>query len=90
MLSLAGVFKTKRQNVVPIALSQFLQDYPGIKTIRLHLDNDEVGRGAAQGILGGLKDKYNVIDDPPPCGKDVNAFLQLRRGRIQRKEQYER
>lgn len=90
MLSLAGVFKTKRQNVVPVALSQFLQDHPEIRTIRLHLDNDEVGRGAAQGILGGLKGKYEVIDDPPPCGKDVNEFLQLRRRQVQRKEQSER
>lgn len=86
LLSLAGVFKTKRENVVPIALAQFLQDHPQINTLRLHLDNDEVGRGAAQGIIGGLGQKYTVIDDPPPRGKDVNEYLQLRVGLLPRKE----
>ena len=86
MLSLAGVFKTKRENVVPIALAQFLQDHPQVHTLRLHLDNDEVGRGAAQGIIGGLGEKYTVIDDPPPRGKDVNEYLQFRVGLLHRKE----
>ena len=90
LLSLAGVFKTKRENVVPIALEQFLRDHPQIKTLRLHLDNDEVGRGAAQGIIGGLGDKYTVIDEPPPRGKDVNEFLQFRVGLLHRKEMYQR
>ena len=90
MLSLAGVFKTKRENVVPVALSQFLLDHPQITTLRLHLDNDEVGRGAAQGIIGGLGDKYTVIDDPPPRGKDVNEYLQLRVGLLHRKELHQR
>ena len=90
LLSLAGVFKTKRENVVPIALEQFLRDHPQIKTLRLHLDNDEVGRGAAQGIIGGLGDKYTVIDEPPPRGKDVNQFLQFRVGLLHRKEMYQR
>jgi len=88
MLSLAGVFKTKRKNVVPIALAQFLQDHPEVKTLRLHLDNDEVGRGAAEGIVGGLQDNYEVIDDPPPSGKDVNEFLQIQNKRLCRKETY--
>ena len=90
LLSLAGVFKTKRENVVPIALEQFLRDHPQINTLRLHLDNDEVGRGAAQGIIGGLGDKYTVIDEPPPRGKDVNEFLQFRVGLLHRKEMYQR
>ena len=90
LLSLAGVFKTKRENVVPIALEQFLRDHPQIKILRLHLDNDEVGRGAAQGIIGGLGDKYTVIDEPPPRGKDVNEFLQFRVGLLHRKEMYQR
>lgn len=90
LLSLAGVFKTKRENVVPIALAQFLQDHPQINTLRLHLDNDEVGRGAAQGIIGGLGQKYTVIDDPPPKGKDVNEYLQLRVGLLKRKEMNQR
>lgn len=75
-LSLAGVFKQKRQGVVPIALSQYLQDHPGTGTLYLHLDNDEVGRDAAAGIMESLGDRYTVLDKPPPYGKDVNEMLQ--------------
>jgi hypothetical protein len=87
LLSLAGVYKTKRENVVPVSLSRFLTDYPGIKTLRLHLDNDEIGRGAAKGIMDGLKDKYEILDEPPRYGKDVNDALQLRLGLSRQKEE---
>ena len=87
LLSLAGVYKTKRENVVPVSLSRFLTDYPGIKTLRLHLDNDEIGRGAAKGIMGGLKDKYEILDEPPRYGKDVNDALQRRLGLHRQKEE---
>ena len=43
----------------------------------LHLDNDEVGRSAAEGIMLGLSDKYTVLDEPPAYGKDVNEMLQI-------------
>lgn len=75
-LSLAGVFKRKRQGVVPVALSQYLRDHPGTSTLYLHLDNDEVGRDAAVGIMESLGDKYTVLDKPPPYGKDVSEMLQ--------------
>ena len=90
MLSLAGVFQTKREKVVPVALEQFLKDHPQIHTLRLHLDNDKVGRSAAKGIMEGLADRYQVFDDPPPRGKDVNEYLQLRQQSFQRKEKVER
>lgn len=90
MLSLAGVFQTKREKVVPVALEQFLKDHPQIHTLRLHLDNDEVGRSAAKGIVEGLADRYQVFDDPPPRGKDVNDYLQLRQQLFQRKEKVQR
>ena len=90
MLSLAGVFQTKREKVVPVALEQFLKDHPQIHTLRLHLDNDEVGRNAAKGIVEGLADRYKVFDDPPPRGKDVNDYLQLRQQLFQRKEKVQR
>ncbi len=89
MLSLAGVFKTKRKDVVPVALSRFLEDHPQIHTIHLHLDNDDVGRGAAQGIIGGLSEKYTVIDEPPTRGKDFNDQLISRIG-IKNKEGFTR
>ena len=47
-LSLAGVFRIKRENVVPVALSRFLDDHPSVRKIHLHLDNDAVGRGAVK------------------------------------------
>ena len=86
-LSLAGVFKTKRKDVVPVALSRFLKEHPSINTLHLHLDNDEVGRGAAQGIMNGLSEHYKVLDEPPASGKDVNEELMLRVGAIKKKEE---
>ena len=90
LLSLAGVFQTKRKDVVPVALNKFLEEHPSIRTLHLHLDNDEVGRGAAQGIMGGLSDQYNVLDEPPARGKDVNEELMLRVGACKKKEEWER
>ena len=76
LLSLAGVFKQKREKVVPVALAQFLADHPSVKTVCLHLDNDEIGRSAAKGIIEGLSDQpYEVINQPPSRGKDVNDQL---------------
>jgi len=90
LLSLAGVFKRKREGVVPLALSQYLQDHPNTSTLYLHLDNDEVGRDAAAGIMEGLGDKYTVLDRPPPYGKDVNDLLQRKLGLTHRKEEWSR
>ena len=75
LLSLAGVFQTKRQEVLPVALERFLKQYPEIQTVHIHLDNDEVGRGASEGIIKCLEGKYRVLDEPPECGKDVNDQL---------------
>ena len=91
MLSLAGVFKQKKEIVIPLALSQYLQDHPGVHTLCLHLDNDEVGRDAAAGIMAGLGNRYEVLDRPPPSGKDVNdLLLQRRLGQVKRKEEWSR
>ena len=80
LLSLAGVFKQKREKVVPVALSQFLADHPSVRTLCLHLDNDKIGRSATKGITEGLSDKpYHIIDCPPRCGKDVNDQLRWER-----------
>ena len=85
LLSLAGVFKQKREKVVPVALSQFLADHPSVRTLCLHLDNDEIGRSATKGIMEGLEDKpYRIIDCPPKYGKDVNDQLRWERLRSHR------
>ena len=77
LLSLAGVYIIKRDSVVPKALEHFLETYPEIGIIHLHLDNDSVGRGAASGIMKGLRDQYQVWNQPPPKGKDVNEYLNI-------------
>ena len=80
LLSLAGVFKQRREKVVPVALSQFLSDHRSVQTICLHLDNDEIGRSAAKGIADGLAESpYQIINCPPKYGKDVNDQLQWER-----------
>lgn len=89
-LSLAGVYKTKREKVVPVALERFLKDYPSIKTVHLHLDNDGIGRGAVAGIVSGLQEKYTVLDEPPSHGKDVNDELKIRVGIMREREEIER
>ena len=89
-LSLAGVFQTKRKNVVPVALSRFLDEHPSVRKIHLHLDNDAVGRGAVKGIVGGLQGKYQVYDEPPSRGKDVNDELKIRVGLMRERKERER
>lgn len=79
LLSLAGVYAVKREGVVPIALEHFLETYPDVKIIHLHLDNDDVGRSAAEGIRRGLKGKYRVWNQPPRREKDVNEYLLIHR-----------
>lgn len=90
LLSLAGVYKAQKEYVVPMALDRFLRDHAEVKTLLLHLDNDEVGRGAAEGIIKGLGDKYRIIDNPAPSGKDVNDYLMERIGRNRGKETFTR
>ena len=77
-LSLAGIGSGK---AVPKALAQFLEDYPSISHISLHLDNDEPGRTAAMNIAETLKDEYVVRDRPPPSGKDYNDYLRQEESR---------
>lgn len=81
ILSLAGVFPYKREKVLPVALEQFLEEHPDIKEIHLHLDNDDTGRGASQGIQESLKRRYDIWNQPVPIGKDFNDYL-IRHSRL--------
>lgn len=73
-ISLAGVYETDKKQDIPFALS-YLERHPNIRTVCLHLDNDEVGRKAAAQIMEALKDNYEVSDQPPKSGKDCNDEL---------------
>ncbi len=72
LLSLGGAAAGKR---LPPALAGYLQGRPETERIVLHLDNDRAGREAAERIRAAAGDRYEVLDEPPPVGKDVNDWL---------------
>jgi len=83
ILSLGGVQIPRKDSKIssktPMALEQFLKDFPEVKKIVLHLDNDRAGRLAAKTIKDNLW-YMAVIDHPPVYGKDVNNELTTRLG----------
>ena len=84
MVSLAGVYRPRKElteSSMPLALTQYLKDHPGITKIVLRLDNDYAGRMAAQALTAMLSDQYDVAYKPPPQGKDYNDFLCMRLGK---------
>ena len=44
-------------------------------SVYLHLDNDKAGRLCTKTLKGLLGNDYEIVDDPPPIGKDFNDFL---------------
>lgn len=83
LVSLAGVYSPKQKiedSKVPVTLGRLLEKDKTIRRIILHLDNDIAGRKATKALLTILSDKYEVVDDPPQYGKDVNDFLCKRLG----------
>ena len=78
LLSLSGVYQPKKEikdSKIPIALTTFLDAHPEITTIYLHLDKDRTGRLCTETLQELLKQDYEIVDDPPPVGKDFNDFL---------------
>ena len=78
MLSLGGVYEPSRNSPkmkLPVALQNMLEHHTEVTSIALHLDNDKAGKTAAWSIEWQLKDKYNVLFEPPPRGKDYNDYL---------------
>ncbi|MEB3103033.1 DUF3991 domain-containing protein [Ferviditalea candida] len=87
LLSLAGIYKPKanvEKSALPAALMQYLQRYPQMKRLVLHLDNDQPGRLAAQTFQTLLSPTLIVSDEPPQRGKDVNDELRWKLRRIDR------
>ncbi|EQB22034.1 hypothetical protein UNSWDHB_648 [Dehalobacter sp. UNSWDHB] len=79
-LSLAGIYKPKQdigESTPPVALMQYLKDFPQINDISLHLDNDAAGRLAAKTIQTIFHSNYTVSNEPPERGKDYNDYLKI-------------
>lgn len=90
-LSLAGIYKPKlnaEESIPPAALVQFLKDYPHIKNIALHLDNDTAGRVAAKAMQQILSPGYIVSNEPPKRGKDYNDYLKIVMGIKRNQKRY--
>jgi len=90
LLSLAGIYMPQKEpskSKLPIALNQHLEDYPYIKNVVLHLDNDRPGRLASEAIRTVMKPAYPVRDAPPPYGKDCNEYLLSRLGRKEKQKE---
>ncbi len=78
LLSLSGVYQPKKElkeSKIPVALQKYLRENPQITTIILHLDKDKAGRLCTVALMELLKKDYEIVDDPPPVGKDFNDFL---------------
>ena len=81
LLSLGGVYAKERtdgENLVPMALEQYLQDNPNTSRIILCFDNDVIGRGAA-GLIRSLIIDREIKFYPPEQGKDYNEYLQIQK-----------
>ena len=79
LISLAGVYlpKENEKMTLPKALAFIENENRNVKRIFLHLDNDEAGRKASEGIKELLNDRFEIRMSPPPYGKDFNEYLQL-------------
>ena len=89
LVSLSGVYSPNREmekSKVPVTLKNLLEKNKNISRIVLHFDNDIAGRKAANALKIKLKDRYEVVDDPPKCGKDVNDFLCIKLGIFKKNE----
>lgn len=82
MIAVAGVAQKSNNQTdrIPVALEKFLDGDDKVQKIYLHLDNDFAGRNATAAYTALLSDRYTVIDNPVPIGKDVNDFLKHERG----------
>lgn len=81
VLSLGGVYQPPKDAppTTPVALETYLSSHREVTEIVLRLDNDAVGRSAAQAILQGLP-MLTVAVEHPAQGKDYNEWLMLQKG----------
>ncbi len=79
-LSLGGIYQPKKEiekSAIPIALKKYLAERKTTK-IMLHFDNDFAGRQAVK-ALKIILPEYEVINYPPPKGKDFNDYLIMKK-----------
>ena len=77
-LSIGGAMRIdhpEKDRKLPIALEQYLKQYPQIKTINLYLDNDRAGRDTSELIKKMLDNSCEIIDHVPAHYKDINDEL---------------
>lgn len=80
-LSISGattIGSSIEESTVPVALETFIKNNPNIKNIHLHLDNDKAGKDTVLKIMYHYGKCFNVIDEPPKRGKDVNELLKIK------------
>ena len=82
--------KELSESKIPIALSIYLRENPQVKTVILHLDNDKTGRLCTAALKEQLGKDDEIVDAPPPVGKDVNDFLMSYLGIARQKTSRER
>lgn len=79
--SLGGIYGPKEimdADIAPVAITHYLQSYPEVNRLVLHLDNDEPGHLAAAMIHRLFGHSYEISDERP-TRKDVNDDLMFYR-----------
>jgi len=81
VLSLGGVYQAKKDvpPTMPVALKTYLEAHRDVQEIVLRLDNDPVGRSAAQAIRVTVETLTVTIEHPQE-GKDYNEWLMHQKG----------
>ncbi|MCR0507555.1 DUF3991 and toprim domain-containing protein [[Clostridium] innocuum] len=80
-LSLSGatiIGSSVAESTVPIALETFIKNYPNIKNLYLHLDNDKAGKDTVLKIMYYYEEQFHISDEPPKKEKDFNELLKIK------------
>ena len=85
-VSLGGCYFSVEEGLPP-SLNHMLHEKQNIQVIKLHLDNDSAGRSFTQAIIEIFQKDYQVINAPPPCGKDVNDYLMMKLKQMEERSQ---
>lgn len=86
LLSLNGIPpENSKDGTIPVALQQYLKDYPQIARVNFLLDSDTPGFAAANKIADAVIRQYGAqcdtrIELPPRGIKDWNEYLMQKRG----------